>query len=957
MLSGRAFARVPGRLVVQALNVALKATNSSPRLLTNFESGVPRRDFSKVTDNQATELYFEEIFEQGFAAGDPLFDLRNYFYPESEDPVIEQLSSAGCVAEVLETLSDQEQVETQHITQAVATIHHLQKLAHHVGQANHDDEYRNVVVQFNEQLKADPLYEKLLERIHSKVEDFPHNELAFILMGLRKFQEPLCSPVLRDLFIHLQRNMETLDMETLSYLSVGLRPRFYTLDNYRLVWRMAMAQSLPRLQHHLVQCEDPEQLKRIAICFSNMTSIISDRMMDQMKDKVLSMIARGHLSKLEHLPTLSKLVALVVNKSEWHQEHGDYVLALTSQFLGKTQFLRPVQVIMLARVLLNFGEPASLYYEVYERLAEIVSTRQFEGNLPMISCIGYIVRMNNNAMPLAEVETMLEEIINSPHLPDHVSEVYDILRSVGVVNEQLIDKFFKRSFEALKGNSYELIRFAIRYTNFHSPYTGQYKNKEFEGKMLDMVKTSMSMTSQSSDRKVNWRDLETNKMGVHPNEFAGKVRLLLNFGHELEPWVVERLEDFFPNMGPEGLHNLSRGLQSFRRQAKNKQLMAKLEERVVEVANDYVTKTFSQSGQNYRLSDSSFLLKTFSHPERPTESFSYGKVMEAVVESVSKSKISTRSAKLVSNELAQGKNVSQSNIKLIDSLVEFIMTRPDPREVHISFLFKIFFASNQNAHTLPNEFLDVLNFCLIRDIDYFNGLHTLQVARSLCSLNKLSKELARNVFSNEFMRKLDREMELCGSRITYPKNLRQTLMELNRGVVLRHPEYGVPWFHEKYCVENAAELKQLGKSARVSVEGSTFRDELFEHLCALLGGWRFVKEDSLSKFSNHIDFEVVFDANNRPIDLMSNERAVATGHRVAIQAVPASHYIDSKLVLEQKTALDELELEGFKVVRPDPMEWNSLKLSDKSAKRKYLENLLSESLERGSLVKKSSHKS
>ena len=75
------------------------------------------------------------------------------------------------------------------------------------------------------------------------------------------------------------------------------------------------------------------------------------------------------------------------------------------------------------------------------------------------------------------------------------------------------------------------------------------------------------------------------------------------------------------------------------------------------------------------------------------------------------------------------------------------------------------------------------------------------------------------------------------------------------------------------------------------------------------------------------------------------------------QALPASHYIDGKLVLEQKTALDELELEGLTVVRPDSMEWNSLKLSDKSAKRKYLENLLSESLERDSLVKKSSHKS
>ena len=88
----------------------------------------------------------------------------------------------------------------------------LPPLQCHLVQANHDDEYRNVVVQFNEQLKADPLYEELLDLVHSKVEEFPHNELAFILMGLRKFQEPLCSPVLRDLFIHLQRNMETLDI-------------------------------------------------------------------------------------------------------------------------------------------------------------------------------------------------------------------------------------------------------------------------------------------------------------------------------------------------------------------------------------------------------------------------------------------------------------------------------------------------------------------------------------------------------------------------------------------------------------------------------------------------------------------------------------------------------------------------------------------------------------------------
>ena len=70
--------------------------------------------------------------------------------------MIEQLSSAGNVAEVLETVAEQEkvefslfslkllcrlmklnkQVETQQLTQAVATIHHLQKLANHLGQAS-----------------------------------------------------------------------------------------------------------------------------------------------------------------------------------------------------------------------------------------------------------------------------------------------------------------------------------------------------------------------------------------------------------------------------------------------------------------------------------------------------------------------------------------------------------------------------------------------------------------------------------------------------------------------------------------------------------------------------------------------------------------------------------------------------------------------------------------------------
>ena len=75
------------------------------------------RHFSKVTDNAATEVYFEEIFEYGFEGEDPLYNLRNYFYPDSENEAVIKLSNADCVAEVLDLITSIDHPEHQHLTQ------------------------------------------------------------------------------------------------------------------------------------------------------------------------------------------------------------------------------------------------------------------------------------------------------------------------------------------------------------------------------------------------------------------------------------------------------------------------------------------------------------------------------------------------------------------------------------------------------------------------------------------------------------------------------------------------------------------------------------------------------------------------------------------------------------------------------------------------------------------------
>ena len=50
---------------------------------------IPYYVFLQVKDSAVTEMYFEEIFEQGYEAQDPLFDLRHFLYPDSGDPYVQ----------------------------------------------------------------------------------------------------------------------------------------------------------------------------------------------------------------------------------------------------------------------------------------------------------------------------------------------------------------------------------------------------------------------------------------------------------------------------------------------------------------------------------------------------------------------------------------------------------------------------------------------------------------------------------------------------------------------------------------------------------------------------------------------------------------------------------------------------------------------------------------------------
>eukprot|EP00090_Calanus_glacialis_P011596 TRINITY_DN19974_c0_g1_i1.p1 TRINITY_DN19974_c0_g1~~TRINITY_DN19974_c0_g1_i1.p1 ORF type:complete len:964 (-),score=236.03 TRINITY_DN19974_c0_g1_i1:108-2897(-) len=897
------------------------------------------RSFSKVTDNNATELYFEEIFEHGFTGEDPLFDLRNYFYPESEDPQVIQLSHAGCVLEVLEIVTKLEQFKHQHITQAVATLHHLQKLSGFVGQADHYEDYRQNRVIFNEQLRENEMFETLCDIIHKNIEEFPHNELAFLLMALRKFSEPLSSPALRDIYLHLQKNLESLDIEALSYMSVGFRPRFH-IDRYRMVWRLGLARAMPRLQHLLLNCQTPEDLRKVVICFYNMAALVSDKMMKQLVQKVTQFIESGELSSPAQLPLLCKLLALMVAKSDWHEENGDYVLLLLSQFKGKTKFLRPVNATMLSRIINTYGEPVSLYYEVYQRQCEILETKQFQGNIPMISCLNSVLRVNSSALPLKEVEEVLENIIDSHHLVDHVADVYNIMRTVGIFNNNLVDKFFMKSFEALKDSeSSELLKFAVRYTNMHSKYTGTYFHKPFEEKIVDFVVKQMQ---------------GNNPISLHPIEFARRVGILITFGHHIDADMYQKFQNILPQINADGLLSIARGLEFQIRKNRREILsvssnpvprdqkspyMQWIEEMSMLVSKASEAKLLERGGPDANVIDLAFLMRT-NRTDFFDEEF-YHFVKNSLINKVNSGNVSMKIVGQICSALRTPR-VKIESPELLDCLVQFFLSRPDPLEVHTEMVGKLVSYCYDTGNKPEQKFLDVVGQGLLRDIDSLPGVSTLQLAHILCTYNSIPKPLVSALFSNEFMGKLDSEMEMSSDRKHYPKLLRKNLMELNRAVVLRNPEFGVPWFHSKFCQENRKELT----ITRRSLESNALKEEVSEQLHALTGGWRFVKEDSHSEYYNPIDFEVHYDERGHPVDLNSSQNVMRKVKKFAIQVLPPNAFsIDTrKMTGSFMSTTRELELQGWHVINVNPLSWNSMQMAESRAKKQYLERTIAQAV-------------
>ncbi|XP_077393427.1 FAST kinase domain-containing protein 1, mitochondrial isoform X2 [Festucalex cinctus] len=246
---------------------------------------------------------------------------------------------------------------------------------------------------------------------------------------------------------------------------------------------------------------------------------------------------------------------------------------------------------------------------------------------------------------------------------------------------------------------------------------------------------------------------------------------------------------------------------------------------------------------------------------------------------------------------------------------------------------------------------ELYNVCIQRltpHIGSFDPHLLVLLAHSLAVADCFPEELVREIFSIDFLGKLDAQLET----LSYVLNMRtrMRLMELNRAVCLECPEFQVPWFHESYCQM----MQKKGSGI------SPVQKQIHKMLAEVLGGIKFVRVAEVTPYFYTVDLECILDKQLQPLpysepstlqisdegkihwsssSLQNIRNELPPGaQRIAINFLDFksfcknSHHIKGEALMRKR----HLEILGYRVVQIPHFEWNSMELSTLDAWKEYL---------------------
>ncbi|XP_066295507.1 FAST kinase domain-containing protein 1, mitochondrial-like [Branchiostoma lanceolatum] len=264
---------------------------------------------------------------------------------------------------------------------------------------------------------------------------------------------------------------------------------------------------------------------------------------------------------------------------------------------------------------------------------------------------------------------------------------------------------------------------------------------------------------------------------------------------------------------------------------------------------------------------------------------------------------------------------------------------------HLLTVLSVFAFLNYSP-TNAEEFFGVCVDTVVKKLWTISPHVLVRLAYSLAQLQQLPVEIVKKIFQVKFLEQLDTYLER--SKDHHNAQLRDTLMRVNRAVVLEYPEYDIPWFHGQYCTEVAKKVPVLDGVEK----------QVQEVLTDFLGGPEFVRSKVISPYFQTIDFECYLTEEGSALPCVeygdfwnraegcwqkATKPLPTTAHRVAVDYQDARDFCRNSQHLLGHVAMRKrhLEILGYTVVQIPHFEWNSMKLATEESWKEYLEQKLS----------------
>ncbi|XP_015606084.1 FAST kinase domain-containing protein 1, mitochondrial [Cephus cinctus] len=751
-------------------------------------------------------------------------------------------------------------------------------------------------------------YIQILDLVSHHNKEFTLDEVTWSLLAIAASEVPVQNETFQLLLSRFHDYVEKLqdDIPLINLARYSLAIQNFALEH----WTYCISLPIFNLVlNKLHGCTTAVDMYLCTLCLNIQRELVTDSVLSSYQMVVQNLLNKNKL----HAGNSDILLAILtfLNRPDWRLQCNNTMRNIMLQFHGKVHLLDVNILVELIKIFSKLQEPSCLLDEfqnsAFNFLSENVSTTTKS------SLARYLIPFTFGPSR-QKFQKLLNKNLHIQSTENDIS-VQNFVKLYQTFKTPVINTFYTiwtKMQSLITSNNPEvierLLQLCFSYTYYVDRYSNLHRHLGFEKEMLKWL---MNDLQNGECNFITWKCTRATgfTLAYYPtNESKDAIPDI----------VIDKLLSFSEQYSVFHCFYITQCLRIARKIRKDEKKSTKLINQLNQIDQmlDECMERLLKS-ETLDVTHVTLLMRCCAYREFEKENEFFKKIEQRTKET--DSNITSQIIREVTSSITQNQYVLPH---LIEKVVKYIINN---REYVLAQTVAYFTNSCYTLGYTPKditEFTAVVNEIIYRERHRITGKLIIETALTLCYFQHLSSDLIRFIFTMDFLQALDDEIILNKAHLSYPSRVRNSLMKLNRAVCIEFPEEDVPWFHRRYCEEEAT---RDYRNPRI------FHKEVDQTLAALVDE-KNIRVNAYSPYYHKIDFLV----QNKESKKNFNDRGTALILHGPNSFSNNGTYLKGVYEMNKR----QLQILGYNVITLNHYIWNSMALSESSAKLKYLSDCL-----------------